>query len=289
MMFKSIRVWVVVVAGLLAPAGVLGDEGEGDAWILATINEVNGVLRAEWMDLRAEWMDQRIAVQQVEVLRKGAGSDGARLFRRPFRWVAGDARRAADGENLTYMVDREPVYGLPDSAEPAIDRAASTWQGDSCLSKIGVVKRPAGADADLFDARFGYGPLGDFRLADVVHAGWMPPDFFEQVTGPGGGTSVVALSVTFVFVDIDGVPSDVDGDGYLDTAHNEIYYNAAFFERQGIDLESVALHELGHSLALGHMGPPPEAVMNPIYSGVRREPGPLDHAALCGVWKSWPK
>jgi hypothetical protein len=285
MMLKHMRVGIVVLAGLLAPAGVLGDEGEGDPWILATINEVNGVLRAEWMDLRAEWMDQRVAVQQVDVLRKGAGSGGARLFRKPFRWVAGDARRAADGENLTYLVDSD----LPATAEPAIGAAMSTWQSDGCLSKIGVVKRPAGADADLFDARFGYGPLGDFRLADVVHAGWMPPDFFEQVAGPGGGTSVVALSVTFVFVDTDGVPSDVDGNGYLDTAHNEIYYNAAFFEKQGIDLESVALHELGHSLALGHIEPRPTAVMNPVYAGVRRELGPVDHAALCGVWKSWPK
>lgn len=287
-MVKNMRVCVVALLGLLVPAGLVGEEaGEGDPYLLATINEVNGVLRAEWMDLRAEWMDQRLAVQQVDVLRVGSGGGGARLFRKPFRWVADDARRGAVGNDLTYLVDKDDAFGLPPGAEQAIDAAMSTWQDDSCVRRVGFVKSESQGDADLFDARFGYGPPGDYRLADVVHAGWMPPEFFETVTGPGGGKSVVALSVTFIFVTADGVPSDLDRDGYLDTAHNEIYYNAAFFEQGKVDLESVALHELGHSLALGHVEPPPKAVMNPIYAGVRRELSAVDHAALCTVWGAW--
>ena len=51
----------------------------------------------------------------------------------------------------------------------------------------------------------------------------------------------------------------------------------------------VALHELGHALGIGHIGPPLTAIMNPIYAGVRTDLAPLDHAALCSVWGSWPK
>ena len=56
-----------------------------------------------------------------------------------------------------------------------------------------------------------------------------------------------------------------------------------------MDIESVALHEIGHSLRIGHMGPPPTAVMNPAYNGVRTELQHLDHAVLCTVWAGWPR
>ena len=57
----------------------------------------------------------------------------------------------------------------------------------------------------------------------------------------------------------------------------------------GIDVETVALHENGHSLELGHFGPPPAAVMNPVYAGMRQSPLAIDHAGSCAVWGSWPK
>jgi hypothetical protein len=66
----------------------------------------------------------------------------------------------------------------------------------------------------------------------------------------------------------------------MDTALNEVYYNDNFGdpdgtspdnpwvideELPGIDVETVALHESGHSLCVGHFGPPPKAVMNPVH------------------------
>jgi hypothetical protein len=158
-----------------------------------------------------------------------------------------------------------------------------------------MVKRPdTGADPDIFDGLMGYGGFGDYRAADIVHAGWMPPSFFDAVNGEGSGETVLAFSVTFIYIGGDGNPTDVNKDGYLDTAANEVYYNEAFAwllgsGGSGIDLESVALHELGHSLGIGHIGAPLEAVMNPVYSGVHRELNPLDGAALCSVWGTWPK
>jgi hypothetical protein len=57
----------------------------------------------------------------------------------------------------------------------------------------------------------------------------------------------------------------------------------------GIDVETVALHENGHSLGIGHFGPPPGAVMNPVYGGILHSPRPTDHAAMATLWRSWPQ
>lgn len=90
----------------------------------------------------------------------------------------------------------------------------------------------------------------------------------------------------------------------LDTALSEVYYNdtlgRAGTDRANnpwtidqpppaIDVQTVALHENGHALELGHFGPPPTAVMNPVYAGIRQSPLSIDHAGMCAVWRSWPK
>lgn len=273
-----------VALALFLPAALPALEGEGDSYLLAAIHDWNGVLRAEWMDLR---------VEQVDVLTLGQGRASARLHRQPFRWVAGDPRREAEGTALTYRIDTADFQGKdldPAKAEAAIERAMRSWASNKCMGKVRFTRRADnGTDADIFDFRFGHGDFGVYQTADIVHAGFLPQEFFEQVTGPGGGKSVLALSVTFVYVDATGRPSDADHDGHLDTAHNEIYYNQGFsWADGGMDVETVALHEIGHSLGIGHIGPPPEAVMNPVYAGPERTLYPLDHSVLCSVWAAWP-
>jgi len=113
----------------------------------------------------------------------------------------------------------------------------------------------------------------------------------------------MAFSVSFIFLNDDGSPSDINGDNYLDTALNEVYYYDTFGDPRddrvgnpwgidillpGIDVETVALRENGHSLGLGHFGPPPDAVMNPVYAGIRHVPLSPDDAGMSAVWQSWP-
>ena len=187
----------------------------------------------------------------------------------------------------------------------AIDRAFATWGAESCLTNVRFVKRAdTGADPDIFDSFFGFGRLGTPFLADIVNAGWLPREFFEAVGGPGGGRGILAFTVSFIFIDEDGNPTDINNDGQLDTALAEVYYNDTFGKARtdragnpwgininlpGIDVETVALHENGHALELGHFGPPPDAVMNPVYAGIRQAPLSIDDAGICTVWGDWPK
>ncbi len=281
--------WLPAALLVLTTPAMLGAQGEGgNAYTLQAMHGFNGTLRSMWMDLR---------VEQIEILTVGRGRASVRIHRQPFRWVSGDERRQAQGERLTYLVDLEDVPsldGLPAGAvEAAVDRAVQTWESQSCLRKVPIEKRPDdGGDPDLFDAAFGYGEPTDIRAADVVVAGWLPAPFFEAVV-PSGGETVVALSVTFIFVGLDGEPTDADRNGYLDTAVSEIYFNDAFrwtvegaAAQESLDVESVALHELGHSLGIGHINSS-EAVMSPVYAGVRTALTYQDHAALCTVWGSW--
>ena len=276
--------WITAVV-LLIPLTATAQEGESAT--LRAMDLANGVLKAQWMDFR---------VEQVELL--SADRDNprkiSRLHQKPPGWVAGDLRRLADGDRLTYLVDRtegpEGSMVLP-GTEAAIDRAMASWTTGYCLRRLQVVKRPdSGEDADIFDASFGFGGFGDWQTADIVFGGWMPPSFFDAVTGEGGGASVLAISVTFVFVGPDEVPTDLDEDGRLDIASSEIYFNDGFSWQtgSGFDIETVALHEIGHSLGIGHVDPKKNAAMSPAYMGVRTELTSKDESSACPIWASWP-
>ncbi len=271
----------------------------GDPLVLANMARVNRELARRGLG---------IAVEQIEFFTIGLGRPSNRIHQQQFRWVPNDPRRNAQGEDITYLVDQSDgatASGLSSAqTETAIDNAMDTWQAEQCLKKVDLVKRAdPGADPDIFDSFFGFGASGDPFLADIVEAGWLPRAYFEAVGGPGGGRGILAFSVTFIFTDDDGNPTDINGDNYLDSALNEVYYNDNFGNPAGdragnpwaidaalpaIDVETVALHENGHSLELGHFGPPPAAVMNPVYAGPRHTPLAIDRAGMCAVWASWP-
>jgi len=279
---------------VLAKAG-----GQGDPAVLAWMKEANQKL---------SWQGLKIAVESIEFFTVGVGRPGARIHQLTSRWVPNDQRRIADGDNITYLVDQSngaTASGLTNAqTEAAVDRALSTWASERAMKKVALVKRPdSGADPTIVDGLSGFGGYGNPFLADIVNAGWYPRAFFEAVGGPGGGRGILGVTFTFIFVDGDGNPTDINGDNYLDEALSETYYNDTFgnpagdragnpwgidIVLPGIDVQTVALHENGHAIDLGHFGPPPVAVMNPVYGGIRLSAFAPDNAGLNIVWQSWP-
>ena len=266
------------------------------------------LLRVQQINQQLAASGQHVAIEALEFLTIGNGRPGIRIHQAGLRWVPNDPRRLADGTNITYIVDQSggaTASGLSAAqTEAAMDAALATWSSDNALKKVHIVKRAdPGTDITIFDGFFGFGGFGDPFAADIVEAGFFPRAFFEAVGGPGGGRGILAFSVSFIFVDDNGNPTDINGDNYLDTALNEVYYNNTFGDpgndRAGnpwrinqplpaIDVQTVALHENGHSLELGHFGPPPDAVMNPVYAGIRHTPLSTDDAGMNAVWQSWP-
>jgi hypothetical protein len=292
---------VLALLALVVPGNASAQGGQGDPYVLEYMNRINQQLRAKGLNL---------AIEEIEFFTIGGARPSNRIHGQEFSWVANDERRLADGNNITYLVDKSDgrtASGLSSAqTEAAIDRAFNTWNADSCLSNVDLIKRAdKGTDPDIFDSFFGFGREGNPFLADIVNAGWLPREYFEAVGGPGGGRGILAFSVTFIFTEDDGVtPTDIDGDNRLDSALNEVYYNDTFGDRKtdragnpwainqplpAIDVETVALHENGHSLGLGHFGPPPDAVMNPVYAGIRQSPFSADSSGMCSVWSSWPQ
>jgi len=271
----------------------------GDPALLAKMERINTRLRARGLN---------VAVEAIEAYTIGQGRPSNRIHQTGLRWVPNDERRLAQGDDITYLVDQSDgatASGLSSAqTEGAMDAALATWEAHKALSKVAIVKRTdSGADPDIFDSFFGFGGAGNPFLADIVEAGWLPRAFFETVFGPGGGRGVIAFSVSFIFTDGNNNPTDINGDNYLDTALNEVYYNNTFGDPAadragnpwgidialpGIDVETVALHENGHSLGLGHFGPPPRALMNPVYNGILQIALASDAAGMSAVWSSWP-
>jgi hypothetical protein len=211
-------------------------------------------------------------------------------------FVPGDPRRGGR-TNITYLVDQAEgaIDGLTVAqTTAAIDRAMATWNGVNC-STIPITKLSdmQGVDIGRIETLLGQ-PGGPFFLADITHAGWLPSGVL--------GNNVLAATFTFVFVSAPGVPSDIDNNGKTDVAFREILYNDRFLWaiNSNIDIETVALHEVGHGLSQGHFGKAfrtdangkvhfaPLAVMNAAYTGVQQSPAGTDNGGHCSIWGSWP-
>lgn len=279
-MSETARIALAAVLILAAGGPAALESQQGDDETLTIMLSGNDGLRAQGMDY---------VVQQIDFFNRDGSRASARNFQQEFRWVAGDPRRGSSGPGLTYLLDgswgERTASGIDRPAvEAAARRAAGTWAGEPCLAGVSLaeVAHDGTSDVTVFDFLVSGGGFGDPFAADVVVAGF--PEGMAEFFGP----DTLAFSVTFVFVDGTGEPTDVDGDRHLDTALNEIYLNPAHDWSLGadgsfFDLETAALHELGHALGLGHFSPPPDSVMSPVYSGVERELHSIDRAALCVV------
>ena len=233
------------------------------------------------------------------VLAKSVGNK-----RLDFDFVPFDPRRSWSGpsggpaDDITEAIDQTgdavPVFGVLTEPQTtaAILAAAGTWQALTC-SELPLSLNPTfGLDVGAVAFLNGLGG-SPFVFADVQHAGWRDINF-------AGG--VLAVTFTFVFVDDDGNPTDIDGNKVGDTAFREIYYDPSFTWRNdggNIDVQTVSLHEQGHGLSQAHFGTvyrkndgtiqaAPRAVMNALYAAPLRELQGSDTAGHCGNWAVWP-
>ena len=206
-----------------------------------------------------------------------------------------------ESSDISYYVDQmRPASTLPLlQTDAAIERAANTWENVVCsdmgLNRMANVPVAIGIVA----ANFGF-PSAAGYVADVNHCGWMPASFFDMVA-PDGSESILGVTFTFLLVDENGDFIDTNQDGKFDVGLREIYYNDAFPWSDGsdYDVETIALHEMGHGLSQAHFGKAfykkkgqvqfaPRAVMNAVYSGVQTDISGTDKGGHCSIWANWP-
>ena len=136
-------------------------------------------------------------------------------------------------------------------------------------------------------------------FADITHAGFLPAPFFDELV-PDGADFILGVTLSFIFINDDGTPTDVDGNGRADVAATEIYYNRSFPWGTGgnpnnVDIQSVSIHEVGHALGLAHFGKvavrtndtllfAPKAIMNAVYVGEDRTIRGSDMSSFCQLW-----
>jgi hypothetical protein len=260
--------------------------------LTALMGGLNAQLEAAGSEIRLGYVEWLASDDSGEVGQTVFFNDRVKQLGAHF--VPGDPRRAGR-TNITYRVDQAEgaIDGLSVAqTTAAIDRAMATWQNVNC-STIPISRLPnLVGDIGLIEFLNGLGG-SPIIAGDIVHAGWLPAGVL--------GNNVLAATFTFIFVQ-GGVPTDIDNNGKIDTALREILYNDRFIWRinSDIDIETVALHEVGHGLSQGHFGTAfrtdangkvhfaPRAVMNAAYSGIQQSPAGTDNGGHCSIWGSWP-
>lgn len=221
-------------------------------------------------------------------------------------WVPFDPRRSGTSE-ITWLSDltEGTANGVTfEQTQTALANAMDTWNNVDCAT-IPLVQVPDfGIDWGYIQYLTGYGGIEGW-YADITQAGWLPGSFFELIGGPGGADYIIGVTYTFIWIYTStGEPTDIDNNGKTDVAFKESYYNDNFLwginTGSPIDVETIVLHETGHSLSIGHFGTlfktdangkfhfAPRALMNAGYTGVQQEVTAVDEAAFCSIWASWP-
>jgi len=228
------------------------------------------------------------------------------------RWVTNDTRRNWNGDNNLNDLDWMffPPFAVANgtfNATPIYQAMYNKWEfGGSC--------KTLNIDQTLYNTSMGNPslilgigglPPADLPLADISVIGFLPASIFEAIFG---SPNVLGVAFSFVFINPDTGEPIKTTRGKEDKAFTEVWFNNGFSWSMGaapgkIDLESVILHEFGHTLNLGHFGIlqafttngvtklvyQPVNTMNAFYIGEPRNfLGPNDKGNYCEAWGSWP-
>ncbi len=336
-LFAAIAVLAVIgIAGCQRSEPVTPDSTAAKAAPATLINGINGAAASSSnaqiqpagddifaivnSALEANGAPYRLGLYET-ITSPGSGEFGSTVFAKNIgnkqlahHFVSGDPRRNGR-TNITYIVDvtqGTATGGLGNAqTEPSIDNAMQTWNQESCAPLIQKVALGAPLDLGYIQFLLGFGGVAGWA-ADVTHGGWLPAAFFNIL---GGANSILGVTFTLIWVDGSGNPTDIDGDGKIDVAFRDIYYNNNFawsvsgpaWNDPRVDVETIALHEAGHGLSQGHFGKvfndgkgtkepgfqlehlhfSPRAVMNALYWDTQRELLGTDRAGHCSIWSSW--
>lgn len=305
---------MVLGGGLIAATGVYATATDDKIAYSDLLASMNAALRSHG--------DRPVAVAKAELFVTAAGADQAttliandrtRLIETQF--VENDPRRESPPDTITYLVDQSDGLALTLLAPPPpqlvgvlpnavtemeIDASMAAWSAMNCNGPAMLKIPDDGTDPDVVDGLiFGDPTLIGTPRADITHAGWLAAPFFNAIA-PQGSTFILGVTFTFVFIDENGDPTDIDGDGRDDVAFREIYYNRSFPWGTGgtsynVDIQSVAIHEAGHALGLAHFGKifiknngtlqfAPKAIMNAAYVDEDRRIRGTDSGAFCQAW-----
>jgi len=142
------------------------------------------------------------------------------------------------------------------TVESIIDNALDIWAGVSGFTNLGQVT-DGNVGFGAVEANGGH--LGDIRIGAITFDG--PSGVLAHAYQPGTQS-------------IFGIGGTITGDMHIDSGENWV---------NTLDLATVILHELGHSLGLGHSDDI-NAIMYPFYSGVNLTLGADDIAGIVSIY-----
>lgn len=228
------------------------------------------------------------------------------------RWVTRDERRNWNGDNDLTDIDWLAFSPLAVAngtfnTLPIYQAMYDKWETGGSCKTLNIDRTAYDLSMGNPSLILGIGglPPAEAPLADVSVIGFLPDFIFEGIFG---SPDILGVALDFVFIDpATGEPTKTTR-GKDDKAFTEVWFNDGFTWSNGaapgkIDLQSVILHEFGHTLNLGHFGIlqlfvtngvpklvyQPVNTMNAFYIGEPRNfLGPNDKGNYCEAWGSWP-